>query len=101
MQVSASPAILHFGSPVVLIATVNEDGSHNLAPTSSVIWLGWLGWRCIIGLAAGSMSTQSIRRTGECVLNLPSMIEVGVVDRLAPDRCRPLNAPRQAQPGRA
>lgn len=95
MHVSASPAILYFGTPVVLIATVNEDGSHNLAPMSSVFWLGW---RCIIGLAAGSMTTQNIRRTGECVLNLPSVNQVGAVDRLAlTTGCNPVPPAKQAR----
>jgi len=32
---TADPAILYFGTPVVLISSVNEDGSYNLAPMSS------------------------------------------------------------------
>jgi flavin reductase (DIM6/NTAB) family NADH-FMN oxidoreductase RutF len=74
------PAILYFGTPVVLIGTCNEDGSHNLAPMSSA-W--WVGWRCMLGLAAHSKTTENIIRTGECVLNLPSADLVGAVDRLA------------------
>ena len=34
------PAILYFGTPVVLIGTCNEDGSCNLAPMSSAWWVG-------------------------------------------------------------
>jgi flavin reductase (DIM6/NTAB) family NADH-FMN oxidoreductase RutF len=41
MHIASEPSILYFGTPVVLISTVNEDGSHNLAPMSSVFWLGW------------------------------------------------------------
>jgi flavin reductase (DIM6/NTAB) family NADH-FMN oxidoreductase RutF len=37
-------AILYFGTPVVLIATQNEDGTANLAPMSSA---RRLGWRCM------------------------------------------------------
>lgn len=80
MHVPSSPAILYFGTPVVLIASVNEDGTHNLAPMSSAFWLGW---RCVIGLAAGSKTSQNLIRTGECVLNLPSVNEVAAVNRLA------------------
>lgn len=76
----SNPAILYFGTPVVLIGTTNEDGSFNLAPISSVFWLGW---RCMIGIAAASKTTENILRTGECVLNLPSVDQVGKVDRLA------------------
>lgn len=74
------PAILYFGTPVVLIGTCNEDGSNNLAPMSSA-W--WVGWRCMLGLAANSKTTENIIRSGECVLNLPSADLVGAVDRLA------------------
>lgn len=80
MHVTSEPAILYFGTPVVLISTVNEDGSYNLAPMSSAFWLGW---RCILGLAAASKTSQNMMRTRECVLNLPSVDGVAAVDRLA------------------
>ena len=37
----------------------------------------------MLGLAANSMTTENIIRSGECVLNLPSAALVGAVDRLA------------------
>jgi flavin reductase (DIM6/NTAB) family NADH-FMN oxidoreductase RutF len=74
------PPILYFGTPVVLISSQNEDGSANLAPMSSAFWLGW---RCILGLAASSRTTENLKRTGECVLNLPSDEQVHAVNRLA------------------
>jgi flavin reductase (DIM6/NTAB) family NADH-FMN oxidoreductase RutF len=74
------PSILYFGTPVVLISTVNENGSYNLAPISSIFWLGW---RCIIGISAFSKTTENILRSGECVLNLPSQNEVSAVNKLA------------------
>jgi flavin reductase (DIM6/NTAB) family NADH-FMN oxidoreductase RutF len=80
MHVTIEPGILYFGTPVVLISTVNEDGSFNLAPMSSAFWLGW---RCVLGLAATSKTPQNMLRTGECVLNLPSDALAGMVDRLA------------------
>jgi flavin reductase (DIM6/NTAB) family NADH-FMN oxidoreductase RutF len=80
MHVTREPGILYFGTPVVLISTVNEDGSFNLAPMSSAFWLGW---RCVLGLAAASKTPQNMIRTGECVLNLPSAALAGMVDRLA------------------
>ncbi len=80
MHHRSEPAILYFGTPVVLISTVNEDGSWNLAPMSSVFYLGW---RAVLGLAASSKTTQNLRRTGQCVLNLPSADLVGAVNRLA------------------
>lgn len=77
---TVEPAILYFGTPVVLIGTTNEDRSHNLAPMSSA-W--WLGWRCMLGLGVKSKTTENMLRTGDCVLNLPSAEMVGAVDKLA------------------
>jgi flavin reductase (DIM6/NTAB) family NADH-FMN oxidoreductase RutF len=79
-SIQIEPAILYLGTPVVLIGTCNEDGSYNLAPMSSA-W--WLGWRCMLGLARSSKTTENLIRTGECVLNLPSAELVGAVDSLA------------------
>ncbi|MBV8633873.1 MAG: flavin reductase family protein, partial [Burkholderiaceae bacterium] len=39
MHTAIEPAILYFGTPVVVIGTQNEDGTPNLAPMSSVFWL--------------------------------------------------------------
>ena len=80
MLQQVDPAILYFGTPVVLVSSVNEDGSANLAPMSSA-W--WLGNRCMLGFGARSKTPQNIIRTGECVLNLPSETMVAFVDRLA------------------
>ncbi len=80
MHTAIEPAILYFGTPVVVIGTHNEDGSANLAPMSSVFWLGW---RCMLGLGAASKTAHNLRRTRECVLNLPSVQEVDGVNRLA------------------
>lgn len=80
MHRAIEPGILYFGTPVVLLGTVNEDGSHNLAPMSSAFWLGW---RCVLGLGSASKTSQNMMRTRECVLNLPSVDAVGAVNRLA------------------
>ena len=80
MHKTIEPSILYFGTPVVLISTVNENGTYNLAPVSSVFWLGW---RCMLGLVTYSKTPQNMIRTGECVLNLPSVNEVAAVNRLA------------------
>src|ERR1051326_6647300 len=74
------PSILYFGTPVVLISTLNEDGTTNVAPMSSA-W--WLGWNCMLGLGATSHTGVNLRREGECVLNLPSVEQVAHVNRLA------------------
>jgi flavin reductase (DIM6/NTAB) family NADH-FMN oxidoreductase RutF len=74
------PKILYFGTPVVLVSTLNEDGTANLAPMSSA-W--WLGWSCMLGLDETSKTTENLRRERQCVLNLPSANLVDAVDRLA------------------
>jgi flavin reductase (DIM6/NTAB) family NADH-FMN oxidoreductase RutF len=79
-HVVGEPSILYLGTPVVLISTENEDGSANLGPMSSAFWLGW---RCMLGLDASSKTTENLIRTGQCVLNLPSVENVGAVNRLA------------------
>jgi flavin reductase (DIM6/NTAB) family NADH-FMN oxidoreductase RutF len=80
MHRAIEPAILYFGTPVVLVSTLNEDGSPNLAPMSSA-W--WLGWRAVLGFGAASKTPQNMIRTRECVLNLPSADMVASVNRLA------------------
>jgi len=80
MHAVIDPAILYFGTPVVLVSSVNEDGSPNLAPMSSA-W--WLGRSCMLGFGARSHTPANILRSRECVLNLPSVSQVGAVNRLA------------------
>ncbi|NIH77798.1 flavin reductase family protein [Amycolatopsis viridis] len=79
-HVEIEPNILYFGTPVVLVSTVGVDGNPNLAPISSAFWLGWRG---MIGVGASSQTVRNLRRTGECVLNLPSAHQADAVDRLA------------------
>lgn len=74
------PSILYAGTPVVLVGSLNEDGSSNVAPISSA-W--WLGWNCLLGFGALSKTPQNIRRTRQCTINLPSIEQVAMVDRLA------------------
>lgn len=80
MHVVPGLKVLYFGTPVVLISTVNPDGSANLAPMSSA-W--WLGDSAMLGMGDSSQTAANLRRHGECVLNLPSAAMAGVVDRIA------------------
>ncbi len=80
MHRTINPAILYFGTPVVLVSSLNEDGSPNLSPMSSA-W--WLGWNCMLGFGKRSKTPANIVRGGECVLNLPSADMAATVDRLA------------------
>jgi flavin reductase (DIM6/NTAB) family NADH-FMN oxidoreductase RutF len=74
------PPILYWGTPVVLISTLNPDGSTNLAPMSSA-W--WLGWGCILGMTESAQTVQNLKSTGESVLNLPSSDMAEAVDNIA------------------
>ena len=75
-----SPAILYWGTPVVLISTLNPDQTPNVAPMSSAFWLAD---RCMLGLAASSQTPANILRTRHCVLNLPSDNMIPIVNALA------------------
>jgi flavin reductase (DIM6/NTAB) family NADH-FMN oxidoreductase RutF len=80
MHKTIDPTILYFGTPVALISTLNEDGSPNIAPMSSV-W--WLGWSCMLGLGSMGQTSENLIRSRECVVNLPSEHQAAHVDRLA------------------
>ena len=80
MHRTIEPKILYMGTPVVLISTLNEDGTANLAPMSSA-W--WLDMPCMLGLGTRGKTFDNLQRTRECVLNLPSSEMVSKVDRLA------------------
>ena len=61
-KVVIDPAILYFGTPVVLLSSLNPDGTTNLMPMSSVFWLGN---RAVLGIGAGSQTAANLRRHGE------------------------------------
>lgn len=75
-----NPKVLYFGTPVLLVSTLNGDGTPNLAPISSG-W--WLGSSCMLGMSTASQTVENLIRDRECVLNLPSPELVDAVDRLA------------------
>ncbi|KAF2730383.1 hypothetical protein EJ04DRAFT_545788 [Polyplosphaeria fusca] len=75
-----SPAILYFGTPVVIISSENEDGTSNLCAISSA-W--WLGYQCMLGFASESKTPLNMIRTGHCVVNLPDDTMARHVNALA------------------
>jgi flavin reductase (DIM6/NTAB) family NADH-FMN oxidoreductase RutF len=79
-SVVTDPSILYFGTPVVLLSTVNPDGSPNLAPISSVFWLGH---QAMLGINRRSQSWANLARTGEVAVALPSVDQADAVNRLA------------------
>ncbi|WP_375390205.1 flavin reductase family protein [uncultured Amnibacterium sp.] len=79
-HVVVDPAILYFGTPVALLSTVDDGGRPNLAPMSSVFWLGSTA---VLGLGTRSQTARNLHATGEVVIGLPSIEQVAAVDRLA------------------
>ena len=78
---SVVPLKVHYyGTPVVLVSSLNSDGTTNLAPISSA-W--WLGQQAAIGLGASSRTVENLLRHPECVLNLVPSSLVDRIDRLA------------------
>lgn len=62
------PNILYYGTPVLLLSTLNEDGSTNISPLSS----SWaLGDCLVLGLGVQGQAFDNLSRHKECVINLP------------------------------
>lgn len=72
--------VFYFGTPVVLVSSLNEDGTTNIAPMSSA-W--WLGHTAMLGLGAASQTLRNLQERPDCVLNLVDGPMVAAVDRLA------------------
>jgi flavin reductase (DIM6/NTAB) family NADH-FMN oxidoreductase RutF len=80
MMRELTPKMLYFGTPVVLISSLNADGSTNVAPMSSA-W--WLGKTAMLGMSSASQTVRNLVHRPECVLNLADAAMVDAVDRLA------------------
>ena len=80
-HVTITPSILYFGTPVVLLATENENGSANLAPMSSA-WA--LGQAIVLGLGADGQTAANLVSRPELVINVPAPSQWEAVERLAP-----------------
>lgn len=63
---SIDPKVLYFGTPVVVLSSLNADGTTNLAPISSMWALGGL---LVIGLGADGQTARNVRRHPEIVVN--------------------------------
>jgi flavin reductase (DIM6/NTAB) family NADH-FMN oxidoreductase RutF len=75
-----NPKMLYFGTPVVLVSSLNSDGSTNVAPMSSA-W--WVGRTAMLGLSVNSQTVRNLQERPEVVLNLVDASMVDAVDRLA------------------
>lgn len=89
------PKVLYYGTPVVLLSTLNEDGTSNITPMSSA-WA--LGNYIILGLGLGGKAVANLQRHPECVVNLPSPSLWQNVEALAPlTGMNPVPAHKQGQ----
>ncbi|SFB04296.1 MULTISPECIES: flavin reductase family protein [unclassified Bacillus (in: firmicutes)] len=80
-SVGIQPKIMYYGTPVILLNTLNEDGTTNISPLSS----SWcLGEYLILGIGVGGKAFENLQRTGECVINIPNPDLWENVERLAP-----------------
>jgi hypothetical protein len=61
--VTIDPKILYFGTLVILISTLNEDGTANLAPMSSA-WA--LGWTVMLGLGVEGKTIENLAHRRMC-----------------------------------
>jgi flavin reductase (DIM6/NTAB) family NADH-FMN oxidoreductase RutF len=75
-----NPKMLYFGTPVVLVSSLNSDGSTNVAPMSSA-W--WVGNTAMLGLSVNSHTVRNLEQRPLCVLNMVDATMVDAVDRLA------------------
>jgi len=75
------PPVLYPGTPVVLLSSVNRDGSTNLAPMSSA-WA--LGNTAVLGLGVNGHTFANLSARPDCVLNYASADLWQAVERLAP-----------------
>ncbi|RKE22788.1 flavin reductase family protein [Streptomyces sp. TLI_171] len=80
------PQILYFGTPVVLLSTVNPDGTPNLAPISSA-WA--LDRTVVLGLGAAGRTVQNLAARPELVVNVPGPGLWRQVERLGATTGRP------------
>ncbi|MBT2762081.1 flavin reductase family protein [Paenibacillus sp. FSL K6-1330] len=75
------PKILYYGTPVILLNTLNEDDTVNISPISS----SWaLGEYIILGIGLGGKAIENLERHPECVINLPDPSIWENVEQLAP-----------------
>ncbi|TAL80328.1 MAG: flavin reductase family protein [Beijerinckiaceae bacterium] len=68
-HIEIAPTVLYVGTPVVLITSLNLDGTTNISPMSSV-WM--LFDRVVLGMTSTSKGRENAVRNRQIVLNFPS-----------------------------
>lgn len=92
--ITIRPTTLYFGTPVALITTLDERGSENITPMSSV-WA--LGYRLVLGLSGASQGCANLLARSEAVVNLPDPSLWPAIERIARTTGRhPVPASKQA-----
>lgn len=79
-QVVVRPRVLYVGTPVLLLATENPDGSCNLAPASSYWALGQL---ICLGIEAGGQTLDNLLERPGFTVSFPSPHLWQAVERIA------------------
>lgn len=80
-HISITPKILYYGTPVILLNTLNKDGTTNITPISS----SWaLGDSIVLGIGLGGKAIENLQQHKECVLNIPDFTLWTQVEALAP-----------------
>ncbi|TWB51662.1 flavin reductase (DIM6/NTAB) family NADH-FMN oxidoreductase RutF [Rhizobium sp. ERR 922] len=80
-HIEIKPSVLYVGTPVVLITSLNPDGTTNISPMSSV-WA--LYDRVVLGLTSSSKGRENLLRERQLVLNFPSPELWPKVEAIAP-----------------
>lgn len=68
-HVVVTPSVLYVGTPAFLIATMNPDGTANLAPASSY-WA--LGQMLVLGIEVDGQTIRNLLERPELTVNFPS-----------------------------
>lgn len=68
-HIEITPSVLYVGTPVVLMTTLNQDGTTNISPMSSA-WM--LFDRVVLGATSTSKGRENAARERQLVLNFPS-----------------------------
>ena len=95
-HVTIEPSVLYFGTPVVLITTLNSNGTPNISPMSSA-WA--LGDQVVLGLGSSGQGAENLQRERECVLNFPSPLLWPQVEKIGRATGRHPVPPHKAQAG--
>jgi flavin reductase (DIM6/NTAB) family NADH-FMN oxidoreductase RutF len=74
------PSILYFGTPVILISTLDVEGRVNLSPMSSA-WA--LGDRVVLGMGCMGQGCDNLLQQREAVINIPSPAQCAAVEAIA------------------